>query len=194
MGWHWIDKVAAVPAAPAQTRTLMISAGHDHRAPGVVANGFTEAELCLEFRDDLSTRLRERGIRHLKDGEPGENLPLREAVRIAATCDLAVEFHCNGAANRGATGVETLSHARDFPLAGRLCTVMSQTQGLANRGAKPENSGQHHRLAFVSTGGGIIAELFFLTNPADLAAYLDRREALLEAMADALADAARVPT
>ncbi len=193
MGWRWIDHVAAVPVAPPQTRTLMISAGHDHRDPGVVANGYSEADICLALRDDLSARLCDLGVRHVRDGDPGENLPLRDAIRIAARCDLAVEFHCNGAADPRATGVETLSHSRDFPFGGRLCSVKSDTLGLRNRGAKPENSGPHSRLAFVSDGGGVISELFFLTNPNDLAAFLARREALLDGLAEALAAAARTP-
>ena len=48
------------------------------------------------------------------------------------------------------------------------------TLGIRDRGAKPENAGQHHRLAFVRSGG-IIVELFFLTNPSDMAAYDARK-------------------
>ncbi len=68
MPWHWITEVAAVPAAPPQTRTLMISAGHDDRDPGAVANGKTEADIVLDFRDILSHRLAAKGVVHLKDG------------------------------------------------------------------------------------------------------------------------------
>lgn len=192
MPWHWITKVAAVPAAPPQTRSLLISAGHDDRDPGAVANGKTEADIVLDFRDLLSHRLAAKGVVHLKDGEFGENLPLREASRLARTCDTALEFHCN-AGPPSATGPETLSRNRDFPLAGRLCSVIADTLGLPNRGARPENAGQHSRLAFVSDGGGIIVELFFLTNAGDLSAYEANRTLLADDVASLLSHWVRQP-
>ncbi len=57
-----------------------------------------------------------------------------------------------------------------------------------NRGAKPEGSGQHSRLAFVSDGGGVILELFFLTSVSDLAAYQERKRALAVEVARVLVD------
>ena len=38
-------------------------------------------------------------------------------------------------------------------------------------GWKAENSGQHSRLGFISQGGGIILELFFISNPDELAKW-----------------------
>ena len=34
-----------------QTTSLFISAGHSHADPGAVANGHTEADIVLAFRD-----------------------------------------------------------------------------------------------------------------------------------------------
>lgn len=190
MGIRWIDQVKAVPQLPPQRHSVMISAGHDDRRPGAVANGYREADLVLEFRDLVSAELAELGIKHLLDGEPGENLPLRDAVEIAATCDLAVEFHTD-AAGPSASGSWTLSRAHNQALGAELCRVTADTLGIRDRGASPEDAGQHHRLAFVSDGGGIIHELFFLTSKRDLSTFLSGKRGLAEVVARVLADAAR---
>lgn len=190
MGMRWIDQVDAVPELPPQRNTVMLSAGHSDVQPGIVANGYKEADIVQLFRDDVSVRLASLGIRHLLDGEPGQNLPLRDAVPIANAADIAIEFHTNGG-GPGATGVETLSRAHNKPLGAELCCVTADLLGIANRGAKPENAGYHERLAFVSDGGGIIHELFFLSNANDLYQFFQQREALLDAVAEVIADAAR---
>ncbi|WP_447043954.1 N-acetylmuramoyl-L-alanine amidase [Vreelandella sp. H-I2] len=190
MGMRWIDLVNAVPQRPPQRHTVMLSAGHSDTAPGIVANGYKEADIVQLFRDDVSVRLKHLGIRHLLDGEPGENLPLRDAVPIAAAADIAIEFHTNGG-GPGATGVETLSRAHNKPLGTELCRVTSDLLNIANRGAKPENAGYHERLAFVSDGGGIIHELFFLSNADDLRRFKDNYQVLVDVVADVISDAAR---
>src|SRR5690554_4284596 len=67
---------------PMQTKTLFISAGHSDADPGAVGNGYTEADIVLEFRDYLAEALRARGVEFRKDGEPGQNLPLARAWRM----------------------------------------------------------------------------------------------------------------
>ncbi|MCH4563363.1 N-acetylmuramoyl-L-alanine amidase [Halomonas sp. EGI 63088] len=186
----WITEVKTVPQAAPQRHTVVICAGHSNRDPGAVAHGYTEAGIVAEFRNLVSDELAELGIRHLTDGEGVDNWPLSDAVQIAAEASLAVEFHCN-AASPAATGVETLSRSHNQRLGSRLCHAIADTLGIPNRGAKPETAGQHHRLAFVSDGGGIIVELFFLTHKQDLAAYLAGKRGLAKEVARVLADAAR---
>jgi N-acetylmuramoyl-L-alanine amidase len=156
-------------------KTVFLSAGHSNVDPGAVANGRREADIAVEFRNIVGFYLHREGIRFELDGAGTENLPLSRAVKMAKGHDLAVEFHCNAAANTTATGVECLSNAKQAQLAGKLSRSIAVALNLRDRGAKPENAGQHHRLAFISDAGGIIVELFFITNPADLAAYDARK-------------------
>lgn len=174
--------------AALQEKSLFISAGHSDSDPGAAGHGHTEADIVLEFRDLLADYLRARVIFD-KDGAPGQNLPLRDAVGAAKAHDLAVEFHCNAAANPAATGVETLSHGHHYPLGNVLCRAIADTLGIANRSAKGEGSGQHSRLAFISQGGGLIVELFFLSNKRDLAKYIANRGRLVAAVGDVLVNA-----
>src|SRR5690554_6315344 len=67
-----------------QTKSIFIAAGHSDADPGAVGNGFTEADIVLEFRDLVAIELRRLGMHFVKDGSPGENLPLRDAIRLAA--------------------------------------------------------------------------------------------------------------
>lgn len=170
-----------------QTRSLFISAGHSDTDPGARGNGTTEAEVVTKLRDLLCEELDQRGMVLTRDGEEGENLPLHDAWRMASEHDVAVEFHLN-AATPAATGVETLSHSEHKPLGELLCSAVHDTLDIANRGAKGEGSGQHSRLAFVSDGGGIILEMFFVTNARDVQAYYSNQRAVVQALAAVLVE------
>lgn len=185
----------AHPLKPAatQVRSLFISAGHSYADPGAAGHGYTEAGIVLEFRDLLAAYLRGKVVFD-KDGQTGENLPLREAIGAAKTHDIAVEFHCNAFTSPAATGVETLSARDHYPLGNAICRAVSQTLDINNRGAKGEASGQHSRLGFISRGGGIIVELFFISNRSDLTRYLDARQRLATAIGDVLIQAVTADT
>jgi N-acetylmuramoyl-L-alanine amidase len=169
---------------------VLISAGHSNTDPGADAFGRREADIATEFRTILVKCLADLGIQAETDGKGRENLPLREAVKLAKGKDVAIEIHLNASANATASGVETISGPEDMQLGAKLCAAVSQSLNIKNRGAKPENAGQHHRLAFVQAGG-IILELFFLTNPNDLAAYDGRKWPLARAVAQVIEDAHR---
>lgn len=170
-------------------KNLFISAGHSHTDPGASGAGVCEADIVLEFRDLLANALEARGVQFQRDGREGENLPLSQAVKMAAEADIAVEFHCNAFSNPSVSGVETLSGPEHLELGARICKVVSETLGIRNRGAKGEASGQHSRLAFISRGQGIIVELFFITNSDDVAKYQRRKMTLAEELADLLEEA-----
>lgn len=163
---------------------VFVSAGHSNSDPGAVANGKKESEVVTEFRNLVAYYLMIWGVAHYTDGTGKENWPLRRAVEEARQYDIAVEFHLNAAAP-SATGVETLSAPKDYALGSKICAAVASTMKIKNRGAKPENSGQHKKLAFVQAGG-IIVELFFITNTADLAAYEAKKWLVAKAVANVL--------
>lgn len=170
---------------PMQDKSLFISAGHSMSDPGASGNGVTEADIVLYFRDLLVEYLEGNGIEVGRDGRKGENLPLRQACEMAEQYDVAIEFHCNAFSDPSATGVETLSSSLDKPLGERISSCIGRTLDISNRGAKGEGSGQHSRLAFVQHGG-IIAELFFLTNPRDLDQFGTNEDLLVERLGNLL--------
>ena len=170
-------------------KTIYLSAGHSNADPGAVANGRREADIAVEMRNMVSFYLTQAGVEHALDGKGTDNLPLATAAKQARLRDIAVEFHCN-AGPATATGSETLSGARDIPLASQLSRAVSSGLNIRDRGAKPENAGQHSRLAFVQAGG-IIVELFFLTNTDDLRAYDERKWLAARNVAEVLIGAAK---
>lgn len=175
---------------------IFLSAGHSTVDSGALAtvkdvNGDVvvrkEADIAEELRNLVSFYLTRSGVAHRADGVGDQNLPLADTVKLIGTSRPAVEFHCN-AGPPAATGVETLSAPKDMELGRKLCAAIAGVLKITNRGAKPEDSGQHHRLAFVRAGG-IIVELFFITSTKDLAAYDAKKWLLAKAIAQVLIDA-----
>lgn len=174
-------------------RPIVVTAGHSSKDPGAVGGGMTEADICTDFRNLVAHYLKAAGVAFVADGKDGENLPLPQAIALVKQAGLgviAVEFHCNAAASPAATGVESLSGRAGMALGGALCKAIADTIGIANRGAKGEGAGQHSRLGFVQAGG-VILELFFISNPQDLRRYLDKKWLVARAVAGVLINAAK---
>lgn len=169
-------------------KSIYVSAGHSDTDPGAVAFKRREADIARETRNMVAFYLQRAGVVHELDGTATQNLPLVTAAARAKRHPLAVEFHCNAAANALATGTETLSGPADMALGSRICDAISTSLGIKSRGAKPENAGHHSKLAFVQAGG-IIVELFFITNADDLAKYDARKWLMAKAIADVLIEA-----
>lgn len=163
---------------------VFVSAGHSNTDSGAAAFGFTESKLVTEFRNLVVFYLSNSDITYEADALGSNNIPLKDAIKKARSFDIAVEFHLNSGP-ASASGVETLSAPKDFRLGNALCQAVSRTLNIQNRGAKPENSGQHSRLGFVQAGG-IILELFFITNKEELDKYLAKKWLVAKAVADVL--------
>lgn len=173
-----------------QMKSLFISAGHDDVDKGAYGNGYYESDIVLEFRDLLKSYIQGRmpEFEVSTDGEKGVNLPLTIASYKASKHDVAIEFHCNAFSNPRVSGVEVLGYHENKVLGDMICEATSRVLGIRNRGYKPENAGQHSRLAFVSDGGGIIHELFFITNKDDIESYQKNKMNLVEVIGDLLID------
>jgi len=169
--------------------TIVITAGHSNVDPGATNGVITEAHIVTDFRNIVAYYLRQAAADIRTDGEGHDNLSLNMAIKLIKPKSIAVEFHCNAFTNPAATGVETLSQDKDKALGAKLCEAVANVLGIVNRGAKSEGSGQHSRLGYVRAGG-IILELFFLSNPDDLRRYLDKKWLVARAVAGVLMEAA----
>lgn len=171
-------------------KTIVITAGHSNSDPGATNGAVTEAHIVTDFRNLVVHYLREAGVMYVTDGVGHDNQPLATAIKLIKPGAIAVEFHCNAFANPSATGVETLSQDNGKILGAALCGAVAGVLGIANRGAKGEGAGQHSRLGLVRAGG-IILELFFISNPDDLRRYLDKKWLVAKAVAGVLIDVAQ---
>lgn len=173
-------------------KKILVSAGHSTvppKDPGAVGNRFVEAKEALRLRDAVAANLRGRGFTVLEDGADGVSEPLKKALVLARSADVAIEFHFNAAASSKATGIEVLAKPRLKKRSQMIAAAIAKATGLTLRGEKgwkADNSGQHHRLAFCEAGGAII-EVAFISNPADMAAYSKNFAAIVANVSDALA-------
>jgi N-acetylmuramoyl-L-alanine amidase len=168
--------------------SYLVSAGHGGTDPGACANGYREADIAMDMRERVATRLLE--LRHsvLMDGGKGVNLPLAQAVALVKGTDLAVELHCNAAANLQATGVEVIALPARKPIAQRIARAIAAETGQPLRGQCgwiDQSQSQHSKLAFVQAGG-LIVEMVFISNRSDLLRFLDVRDKVAQAIAAAM--------
>ena len=172
------------------SKIIVLTAGHSNTDPGAVNGSDREADIAQDMRNIVASILRtDYGLEVKTDGEGKGNLPLREAVKLIRGSDVAIEFHTNAAASKAATGVEALSTPKNK----RWCQVLSRAVADATGwklrgegGYKPDNAGQHSRLAYAQAGG-IVFEPFFISNDADLKLFKERKWIICRAIATAIA-------
>ena len=154
-------------------KTVTITAGHSNIDSGAISrfSGDKEADIAVDMRNMLALYLEREGVTVDTDGEGKENQSLNQAVKLICGGKLAIEIHCNSSSHSKAGGVEALANPRHLYVCQQLCKSISESMGIPLRGQdngwKAEDSGQHSKLAYVSKGG-IILEMFFISNPDEL--------------------------
>lgn len=164
---------------------ILISAGHGGGDPGTPGADHTEAALALELRDLVASRVQRLGHTVVRDGEPGQNLGLRQAIARARSAAVAVELHFN-ASTPGATGVECLGTEETRALCVHLTRAVAAVLGTPIRGSR--GGYLHHTDSARGTlgfcrAGGVILEVCFM-NDGDLGRYLPRKLRVAEAIAN----------
>lgn len=166
-----------------------VTAGHGGGDPGAVAaTGETEAALMTELRDIVASKLRAEGHTVATDGGWRKNLPLPYAMTLVPGSASAIELHTNAAANTSATGVEVISLPAQKELARTIARRIAHVLGIPVRGAGgwiDQSQSARGRLGFVRVGG-LVVEVFFLSNPAELALYQARKWMVASAISQAL--------
>jgi len=169
-------------------KTYLISAGHGGTDPGAIGNGYREADVCLDMRDRVASHL--RAMRHTvrTDGGTGVNWTLAQALKLVPGTTLAVELHCNAAANPSATGVEVIALPQHKAMAQRLAKAIAAETGQRLRGDVgwiDQSQSARGRLGFVNAGG-LIVELVFISNPGDMQRFQEARDRVAQAIAGAM--------
>lgn len=169
-------------------KKIAICAGHSFGKPGAARGELREEVLMTELRDIVADKLRAKGFEVLTDGDRKQNLSLTEAIKLVRRVDVAVELHTNAVASNLARGVETFALPGHRRLAQRLSAAVAAVLGTVVRGEagyKPQSESQHGTLGFVSNGG-LLLEVFFLSNPVEVAAYQAKKWLVAQAIADVL--------
>lgn len=173
-------------------KSIVLTAGHSDYDPGAVGNGHTEANIARELRNIVASKLRGAGERVITDGGPGVNRPLADAIALIPQGRVAVELHCNAAANPAAGGVECISLPKDKLLSQRLSRAVARVLDLRVRGDGgwiDQSQSARGKLGYVSAGG-LILEVFFISNAGEMAVYQARKWLVAQAIADVLREVA----
>lgn len=152
---------------------VAVTAGHSNTDPGAVNGKYKEADLVTNFRNAVAFYLREAGIQYKTDGVGALNQDLNSAIKLIKGSSVAVEFHMNAASNKSASGIETIALPKDKKLAQDLSKAVADVFGSRLRGDNgwiDQSQSARGKLGFISNGG-LIVELGFISNEAELAQF-----------------------
>lgn len=174
---------------------ILLTAGHGGKDMGAVNANYqgkthTESSIVCEMRNITAHILKnDYGLTVKTDGIAMDNLPLKNTLPLIRGSALAIDFHTNASANKTATGIECLTLSKNKAIAQMLCQAVAKVTNWklrGNKGYKPDNAGQHTRLAY-ATAGGLVFEPFFISNDEDLALWYSKKWLICRAMADVIA-------
>lgn len=169
---------------------VAVTAGHSNTDPGAVNGKVKEAVLVTNFRNAVSFYLREAGVQVKNDGTGSQNDPLSSAIKLIKGSSVAVEFHMNAATSKQANGVETIALPKDKKLAQDLSAAVATALGSRLRGDNgwiDQSESARGSLGYINAGG-LIVELGFISNEAELAEYQARYWIAAKAVAKVLID------
>ncbi|NWK75952.1 N-acetylmuramoyl-L-alanine amidase [Acinetobacter sp. SwsAc6] len=167
---------------------VTITAGHSNADPGAVSGKYKEAELVRQFRNAVAHYLVAAGLSYKTDGAGTINLPLTNAIALAKGASIAIEFHMNASANSQANGIETIALPKDKVLAQKLSKAVADVFGSRLRGQNgwiDQSKSARGKLGFVNAGG-LIVELGFISNEAELTAFHSKYWSAAKAVAQVI--------
>lgn len=166
--------------------TFTITAGHSNVDSGAIGFGRKESDIAVDMRNMVTLYLERAGFTVVNDGDGKDNKALADAIRLIKQSDIAIEFHCN-AGQPSAKGIETLAKIKHSKLAKILSKAIHDETGwvLRREDGWYKDANEHHRFGFVRNGG-LIVELFFITNKAELALWDSKKWLIAKSVANAL--------
>jgi N-acetylmuramoyl-L-alanine amidase len=159
--------------------------------PGAAAGGVAEADVAMDWANELRAILRQRGaavVRTRIDAKDPAPIGKRAGIARAYRGDMMISLHCNAATGK-ASGTETFYRGmHNRPVAERINAAVVNALGTRNRGAKTEQASQHARLAIMAFQPCFLLEIGFIDHPGDRAKMTDPnlRKAACIALADVL--------
>lgn len=144
--------------------------------PGACAAGTSEAQIVLEWANELRAILKGKGVAVVRTRvDMNDPAPVSQRAAIARRYkgDIMVSLHCN-AATGTASGTETFYRgAQNMGKAIALNYAVVDALGTRNRGVKTEDASQHGRLAVMAFQPCFLIELGFIDHAGDRAKMLD---------------------
>ena len=159
---------------------ILIEAGHGGRDPGAVNGTRRESDDVLRMALAVGRRLEAQGqsVRYTRTADT--TVSLDQVARLARDNDFTLSIHRNSVANPAATGIEVLHrHTNSRAAADIVLQELLKVAPAANRGVK-----QFNYLGFNQVSRpAALAELLFISNPADNRLFDDHFDAYALALA-----------
>lgn len=161
--------------------------------PGAVSNGMREADIVMDWANEIRAFLRCAGYRVVRTRINNQDpAPVGERASIARDYggDIMLSIHCN-AFNGTANGTETIYRGEANKVkAEAINNAVVGALGTRDRGVKLESASQHKRLAVMAFQPCFLVELGFIDHDGDRAKMLDPelRAKACEALANALTE------
>ena len=175
-----------------QTKNLFITAGHRGGSTGANANGYSEAELAIQLRNDLTDKLHEHGVVVVNDADVDSLSSVVNNINKNCTNrDLCLDLHFNSFSNASANGTEVLIQNAptnsEIEFAEDVLNAVCSTLGTKNRGVKKGKS-QYKRLAMLSgvKCNSVLVELCFISSQSDMVRYNSKYNELVEKLVDVI--------
>jgi N-acetylmuramoyl-L-alanine amidase len=161
-----------------KTLVIILDAGHGMGNrnvgkfdPGAVVNGVREADIAMEWVNELREQalaLGHRVVRTRKDNEDPASIASRAVTARQYGGDIMLSIHCNWSSNPATRGAETFYRgSANKAKSAAIAKSVSDVLGGTNRGAKLESESQHGKLAIMRFQPCFLLELGFLTNLQD---------------------------
>jgi len=143
---------------------------------GAVSGGITEADIVMEWANELREVLLNRGKRVVRTRiSHSDSASISERAKIAKDYhgDIMLSLHCN-ASDGKASGTETFYRGTNYKTkAAKITSAVCGALGTRNRGAKTESESQHSTLAIMSFQPCFLLEIGFIDNASDRAKMID---------------------
>lgn len=174
-----------------QARNLFLTAGHRRGSTGANANGYSEAELAIQLRNDLTAKLHEQGVIVVNDADADSLTSVVNIINKNCTNrDLCLDLHFNSFSNASANGTEVLIQNSptnmEIEFAEDVLNAICSTLGIKNRGVKKEGKSQYKRLAMLSgvKCNSVLVELCFISSKSDMVRYESKYNELVEKLVE----------
>lgn len=170
---------------------IFLTAGHNNKDSGATYAGRIEAKEAIKIRKRVTELLKIENVQVWNDNDDWNlQTTINEITKLSRPNDIVFDIHFNSGTET-ATGCEVFvpneAIKSELLLANDLCSCVSKTLNIRNRGVKRESDSQHIRLGMMRPSGiNVLLEVAFISNVSDVKAYDENFETMCQVIVSVL--------